>query len=183
MQSLTHYVDLAPGAGSVLYELYGRVLKAAHLSNQDGHSITVDWPGWNDQPGCFGPAMRLLGSQAAIEHCLTYIDPLVAAQLITLRGVPASVPADAECLHGYRRFRKPDKGSPSHQRRLERRCKARGEAYEAGSAEWLQASHKLPMQSKSTGQRFHVFIKRVDAADFVDDKPCAYGLGRPVPRF
>lgn len=183
MHSLTHYIDIAPDTGPAMYELYGRIVKAVHLSNEDGWQVTLDWPGWKDVPGCFGPTVRLLGEQAAIEHCMSLVAPLINADLVRVISGVLPVVAGAEPVHGYRRFRKPDKGSPSHQRRLERRAKARGEVYEAGDAEWLKASHRLPMQSTTTGQHFYIFIKRVSAAEMTDAKPCAYGFGVPVPRF
>lgn len=180
---LTHYIDLSHCGGPVLYELFGRVLKAAHLSAHDGQTIVVDWPMWKDEPGVFGQTMRLLGPQASIEHCLAYIQPLLTAGLLAKRCEVSAVPDNAKLLHGYRRDRKPDSGSPCHIRRLQRRAQARGEAFEDITAPWIRANHSLPMQSATTGQRFHIYIERVPAEALSGNTPNQYGFGLPVPSF
>ncbi|MBH9519918.1 type I-F CRISPR-associated endoribonuclease Cas6/Csy4 [Pseudomonas aeruginosa] len=184
MQSLTHYIDLAPHNGNAFFELHGRIVTGAHLSAQDGKPVAIDWPGWKNVPGGFGPVVRLLGEPSAIEHCLSVISPLVEAELVDVWGEVKTVPDNAAWSHGYRRHRKPDKCSPTHQRRLERRARGRGEVYEQPAyGEWLKASHRLPMQSRSTGQHFYIFIKRVSAADLRSAEPCGYGFGAVVPQF
>lgn len=180
---LTHYADLVPSTGPVLYSLYGRVLLAAHLTTMDGQDIAIDWPAWKDMPGCFGHVIRLFGSQGAIDHCLAYLAPLTAAGLVVAQGDVKPVPEGAVYLHGYRRNRKPDKGSPSHLRRLERRAVSRGETYDSSGSSWVQAKHKLPMQSSSTGQTFHLFIERVPADKLTEGSAGSYGLGVLVPHF
>lgn len=180
---LTHYVDLVPRTGPVLYSLYGRVLMAAHLTARDGQGIAIDWPMWKDMPGCFGHVIRLLGTQGAIDQCLDYLAPLIAAGLVAGQGDPKAVPDGAVYLHGYRRNRKPDKGSPSHLRRLERRAESRASTYDSSGAQWVQAKHKLPMQSSSTGQNFHLFIERVPADKLTGASVGSYGLGVLVPHF
>ncbi|MBP3062041.1 CRISPR-associated protein (Cas_Csy4) [Ectopseudomonas chengduensis] len=179
---LSHYIDLSHVGGPVRYELFGRVLKAAHLSVGEGQPIAVDWPMWCEENGGFGPIMRLLGSQAAISHCLNLLDPLIEAGLLFMRGQVSEVPSLAKCLHGYRRSRKPDRGSPSHLRRLERRALARGEVYQPASV-WIHSTHSLPMQSKSTHQRFHIYIERVPAIAVTGELPGSYGFGISLPSF
>lgn len=183
MQALTHYVDLAPGAGRLLYEIYGRTLQVVHLTIKAGYPVVLDWPMWKDDLGGFGSVIRLLGQQDAVDRCLSYLTPLITAGLMTKLSETGTVPADAVYLYGYRRSRKADKGSPSHQRRLERRAMARGEPHDDTGAAWVQASHAVPMQSRTNGQSFHLYIKRVPAAKLADSSPCSYGLGVLVPCF
>ena len=180
---ITHYVDLAPGSGRILFEVYGRILMVVHLTAKAGFPVAVDWPMMKDQRGGFGPVMRLLGEQEAVERCLGYRSPLVTAGLVLKLSETEPVPANATFTYGYRRSRKADKGSPSHLRRLERRALARGEPSPDISCDWIQARYAVPMQSRTSGQNFHLFIKRVPAASLTEGNPCSYGLGVLIPRF
>lgn len=180
---MTHYVDLSPNGVGLTFELYGRVLKAAHLSHEKDSSITVDWPMWRDEPGAFGPIIRLLGPQAAIERCLSRLAALIDAGLIRPRCDVSEVPATALYAHGYRRSRKPDKGSPSYVRRLQRRAQARGEPFDGVTPPWIKATHSVVMQSTTNEQQFHVYIERVAAAALASCRPNRYAMGVPVPSF
>lgn len=184
MQGLTHYADLAPSSGRVLFELYGRTLKVVHATAQAGYPVLVDWPGWKEHIGGFGPVIRLIGPKAAVERCLMYLAPLIDAGLMAQLGETQAVPLHAQYLYGYQRSRKPDKNTPCHQRRLERRAASRGETLKNGGAKWTQVDHFLPMQSRTNGQSFNLFIKRVPASTFTaNGSPCTYGLGTPIPTF
>lgn len=182
---LTHYADLTPCSGRVIFELYGRTLKVVHLTAQQaGYQVVVDWPGWKENVGGFGPVIRLLGPKAAIERCLSHLAPLIDAKLMVQAGEIQPVPECAEYIYGYRRSRKQDKNTPCHQRRLERRAKARGQTPESCERSRMQASHFLPMQSKTNGQPFSLCIKRVPASTLGrNGAPCSYGLGIPLPKF
>lgn len=182
---LSHYIDLSAHGDSILFELFGRVLKVVHLSACDGKAVAVDWPMWREAEGGFGPVVRLLGPQTSIEHCLQKLTPLLEAGLLIIRGPIGPVPANATHSYGYRRNRKQDALSPSHQRRLERRALARGEVYQSTVAggEKRRTKHHLPMQSKSSGMRFSVFIERVPAEDLTSNTPGSYGFDVAVPSF
>lgn len=179
---LTHYVDLTVPA-RIQYEIYGRILMVMHLTAKAGFPVFADWPTWKNEPGGFGPVIRILGEQHAVERCMSFISPLISAGLVSALSETAQVPPDATYRYAYRRSRSADKGSPSHQRRLERRAIARGESPPDSPAAWVQASHKVPMQSRTSGQSFHLYIKRVPADELAGLSPCSYGLGVLIPRF
>lgn len=181
----THYIDLVP-KGGIAYEVFARVLKGVHLANVEEHALSVDWPEWRPVRGQFGRTMRVLGAAAGLEHLLERIAPLLASDLLKCPEGITPVPDDAKGTHWYRRDRKADKNTPSHNRRLERRAALRGETYVPPSIPRSPALHALRLQSESTGQSYYMDIRRQSVGDEHERRrpaPDIYGFGVVIPTF
>jgi len=181
----THYIDLTP-EGAVTYEVFARVLKGVHLANVEEHALAVDWPEWQPIRGQFGSTMRVLGTAEGLEHLLGRLAPLITHSLLKCSEGVKQIPASATGTHWYRRDRKADKSTPSHNRRLERRAAARGEVYVPPRVPRSPALHALRLQSESTGQSYYMDIRRQGASDEPDRQrptPDVYGFGVVIPSF
>lgn len=177
---LTHYYDIRAARPEILYDLYGRVLTAIHLSIAEGAELAVDWPQWQDIEGRFGFVMRVLGKPEGLFKVMLKLAGLIEHKLIVCSDLK-QIPEDAPCKWMFVRERTSSRSTPSYRRRQEQRAAARGEQPPAKTPE-RKSTHWLPMQSRSSQQEFGMAIRRIPATE-VGAASNAYGLGVAIPCF
>lgn len=196
MERPVHYVEVrvlpldgsAPSGGDVAFVM-SKLMHCVHKHIVDGHEVAVSFPEFRTEAGDgglgIGSRIRVFGSHDSLMAILVRKEfaQLVGSAAISTGSEPIrSVPEGCR-WEIFQRWRSPEKQCEGFVLRAARRkLRRKGEA---DYPVFHNRKGKLPpyffMDSASTGQRFRIFLKRMEAEGHVPGKVSAYGLGVPVP--
>lgn len=175
----THYVDIMIRMPEVSRDLHARLIMLVHASNGTGNKLAVTWPDWKPALGEFGFLCRVFGEQEKLEQFLISLKPLLDREMVRVYPI-ALVPAVTQRVV-FARDRRYDKFGPSAFNRLAKRAAQRGTTFNPKECADLKL-HSLKIQSSSTSQEFHLFVRR-EAAATDRQGGHEYGLGIALPDF
>lgn len=161
---MNHYLDirLRPDPEFPERQLMDALFSKLHrvLAEQQRTDVGVNFPGWKLKPQTLGDVLRLHASPAALESLMATAWLGGMQQMVQLTEVAAAPP---EAQH-RRLLRVQAKSSPERlRRRLMRRKQLSPEEAKAQIPDSAAERLTLPfveIASRSTGQRFRLFLKQ-----------------------
>ncbi|WP_395009079.1 type I-F CRISPR-associated endoribonuclease Cas6/Csy4 [Undibacterium sp.] len=175
-----HHLDIMIRAAEVSREVHARLVMLTHTSIiSNGDQLAVSWPDWKPALGEFGLLFRVFGNEKNLELFAKSLKPLLDRSLIRTFPINEVPPSDEHAV--FIRDRRFDKYGASAFNRLKRRAASRGEVFNPKPCGNFRI-HSLKIQSSSTSQQFHLFVRRESSSkDRVGGKD--YGLGFSLPVF